>query len=570
MARRADRHQGRLLEAIGAGAFRISGPGGGETAVAGYHSMGANPLPSLTIPAHSFTEIEFTVRGTVAARYLTDYRFGLTDGGSALTGAVTPTVIFGARPGLLLSPGQRDGVDVDGPVTTKTAETIRYRLDAAIASPTRMTYSLTGGFDDPHASNGTVGGDGCAACHRTHSAQGPNVLTTTSTQTQLCFTCHDSVGSGASSGVEGEYTNPAVPANDPTTRSYYTHDALATDSGHTLAADDEFGGRSNRHSQCADCHQPHEANDRPGTMTTEGWTLPGPLDGISAVAVTNGAAGTVPTFTFVDGGKDRATLEYQLCFKCHSGATVLPSNAGFTPSKDVLDKAVEFNPANESYHPIEAAGQNQTSEMAASLAGTSPFKQWNFSTTSTIRCLNCHASADRFDATGPDAGADEAAAAADLAPHTSPNRGILIQNYRDRELKGSIEPYDENDFALCYVCHAEAPFADTSGSVRPDTNFRYHGLHVNGTKLMDKGVAGSDIDQPGIGSGLAVCSECHYRIHSTTFAVNGQRAGSRLVNFAPNVTAPTGLPLSWQPKTDTQDGTCALKCHSIGHRPEPY
>jgi hypothetical protein len=305
-------------------------------------------------------------------------------------------------------------------------------------------------------------------------------------------------------------------------------------------------------------------------MTTAGWTTSGPLQGISGVSVTNGAAGTAPTYTFLDGGKDPVTLEYQLCFKCHSGSTILPSNDGFTLSKYTLDKAIEFNPANGSYHPIEAAGTNKTPEMTASLLGSSPFKQWNFSTDSTIRCLNCHASADRFDATAPQAGADETAADASLPAHTSTNRGILLQNYRDRELKGAIEPYAANDFALCYTCHAEAPFADTSGDVRADTNFRYHGFHVNGSNLLDTGVPGTDIDEAGVGAGLAVCAECHYRIHSTTFAVNGQPAGSRLVNFAPNVTAPTGGSLDWVVKTPTLDGTCALKCHSKGHIPKAY
>jgi hypothetical protein len=42
------------------------------------------------------------------------------------------------------------------------------------------------------------------------------------------------------------------------------------------------------------------------------------------------------------------------------------------------------------------------------------------------------------------------------------------------------------------------------------------------------------------------------------------------VDFAPNVIAPTGGSLGWQPKTDTQSGTCALKCHSKGHNPKPY
>jgi hypothetical protein len=170
----------------------------------------------------------------------------------------------------------------------------------------------------------------------------------------------------------------------------------------------------------------------------------------------------------------------------------------------------------------------------------------------------------------PPVGADEIAAEANLPAHTSANRGILLQNYRDRILKGAVEVYDENDFALCYVCHAEAPFGDTTGESRPDTNFRYHGFHVNGDDLKDAGVPGSDIDQAGIGAGLAVCAECHYRIHSTTFAVNGQPAGSRLVNFAPNVTAPTGGSLSWLVKTPSQNGTCALKCHSKGHNPKSY
>ncbi len=359
----------------------------------------------------------------------------------------------------------------------------------AAPPPTGATYPLAAPFENPHGPYTTLTSDACAACHGAHTAQGPNLLKQASPQTTLCFTCHDSAGSGATTRVEAEYTDPAVPANDPATRSYYRHDALAASSGHTLAENDEFGGLSNRHSECADCHQPHRANDATGAMTAEGWTTPGPLDGVSGVAVANGTAGTAPTYAFLDGGQDKVTLEYQLCFKCHSGFTVLPSNTGFAPSRYVLDKAIEFNPANGSYHPIEAAGTNSTSQMAASLAGSSPFKQWNFSTTSTIRCLNCHASSARFDAAAPQAGAGEIAAGADLPAHTSANRGILLQNYRDRVLKGPLEAYDANDFALCYTCHAEAPFADISGNARADTNFRYHGFHVNGTDPPGHGCA---------------------------------------------------------------------------------
>jgi hypothetical protein len=88
---------------------------------------------------------------------------------------------------------------------------------------------------------------------------------------------------------------------------------------------------------------------------------------------------------------------------------------------------------------------------------------------------------------------------------------------------------------------------------------------VSGDNLLDHGSPGTDIDTASDGGGLATCAECHFRIHSTSFAVNGQQAGSRLVNFAPNVTAPTGGSITWRQKSATQTGTCAVKCHAQPH-----
>ena len=150
---------------------------------------------------------------------------------------------------------------------------------------------------------------------------------------------------------------------------------------------------------------------------------------------------------------------------------------------------MELNPANGSFHPVEAAGTNQTSAMAASLGGTSPYKLWNFTTASTVRCSSCHGDPSSI-ATGT--GAD-----ADLPAHASTNRGILLANYRDRVLKPgsrpglSAEPYQAADFALCYLCHAEEPYRQESSSA---TNFRYHFKHLND---ISGGSAVSDIDTPG-------------------------------------------------------------------------
>jgi hypothetical protein len=297
-----------------------------------------------------------------------------------------------------------------------------------------------------------------------------------------------------------------------------------------------------------------------------GWSPSGLTYGASGASVSNGAGG--PTYRLVN----RVTLEYQLCFKCHSGANEnLPSNDGQPPSRQLLDKGIEFDPANVSFHPIEAPGTNQTAALANSLSsdGTSPYKLWAFETTSTIRCVNCHADA-RVASAALSLG-QPLAASAQLSVHASPERGILLAPYQDRVLKGSIEPYEAANFALCYLCHAEAPFRDTTGNTRDDTNFRYHGLHLsNATTMLDRGFAGTDIDTPGIGSGFAICAECHFRIHSSAFPADGRAPGSRLVNFAPNVIAPTGSTLDWQPRDGATPGSCTLKCHGAPHNIVEY
>jgi predicted CXXCH cytochrome family protein len=396
----------------------------------------------------------------------------------------------------------------------------------------------------PHGPYSTVA-DECAACHRVHAGAGENVVNRVAPQSTLCLTCHD--GSGASTDVRSEYTDPTVPANNPATRDFYSHDALVV-TNHTLSKMNEFGGVSNRHSECSDCHNAHSAGGANGTETPTGWTTSARLSGVSGVAVVNGPANTVPSYTFRDGDSSQVDREYQLCFKCHSSFTVLPSNSGFPPSRYVLDKAVEFNPNNASYHPVEAPGKNTSAAMAASLAGPSPYKQWNFTTASTIRCTSCHASSSRYSQpTPPTAGAP-------LPPHTSRYRGILLQNYRDRVLKSSGEAYSAADFALCLMCHGEAPFASETSTA---TNFPFHGKHV--ANIAGVGSGGTNIDTPGAGQGNAICAECHFRLHSSSYADGTQTIdGSRLVNFAPDVLPYNGT-RSWS------DGSCTLLCHGKVH-----
>ena len=601
-------------------------------AVNGHHSMGANPDQPITLPSDSYTEEEFTVTLSMDARYLTGYQLRITNGGTPLTGTDVATIRVGGEPAVRLSPGQQRGVAVAGPKKKSSAISVYPLLSASAIAANTASASVSpvsgvSAVSAVYRSNAvahplvaaalsaatyaaTIHGpydmtsDQCATCHRAHVAKGPNLMVKGS-QSDLCFMCHD--GSGATANVQAEY-HPLVarPANDSTTRDYYSHDAEAP-SNHTNSGLDEFAGVSNRHSACADCHNSHKARATPDSTQTAdpagkaaGWDASGRLAGVSGVSVLNGPAETAPTYTFLSGSTDAAVdedrvtnanpinVEYQLCFKCHSGFTkLLPPIAG-KPSLDALDKGIELNPANPSFHPIEAPGTNTTPKMDLNLAATSPFKLWDFNSTSTIRCLNCHASGSTA---GPNPPAAETVPppplplpGTALAPHASSNRGILLRNYQDRVLKSGIDTattkaaYSAGDFALCYVCHGEEPYVNATGDAASNaTNFSLHGQHL--TLLAGKGTGGTDIDKPGDGQGNAICAECHFRIHSTTYTAKTKDAagtdftqaipGSRLVNFAPNV-QPNGVTLSWTPASTTAPGSCTLTCHSHTHTGAAY
>jgi predicted CXXCH cytochrome family protein len=548
--------------------LRIAKEGG--FAVNGHRSMGANPDRPITLPSASYTEEEFTVTLSIDAKNLQTYELRITDGGTPLAATAPAQIHLGAPPAVRLSPGQRQGMAVPGPKKASTTSGTA-PSSAGSAFPAVFAASVPAAAtpepDGIHGPYAAVSGK-CAICHRTHTAKGTNLLASSS-QATMCFTCHD--GTQANSNVKAQYalTRPAN-VNTAATREIYSHDTPPPGQ-HTIASLDEFGALSNRHSECADCHNPHQATataPRDSAQTDTGWDASRRLAGISGVSVVNGAAGAAPTYTFLNGVNNLATREYQLCFKCHSGSTILPPPIAGKPSMDLLDKAVEFNPANPSFHPIEAQGTNQTPKMAASLAGTSPYKLWNFSITSTIRCLSCHASSETpgppltpaGDPTLPLPGSA-------LVPHASANRGILLRSYKDRDLKPAGEGYLAKDFALCLTCHAEEPFTNTSGLPASNaTNFRFHGLHLNRLGLVGGG--GTDINTPGAGQGNAICAECHFRLHSTTNKVGAQViSGSRLVNFAPNVTADTGAP-TWTRDATTGTASCTLTCHGHAHTPD--
>jgi len=565
-----------------------------QSPATGRRVMGRSGMATIAVPGDSYTEVEFTVRASIDLPLGAWFELRLTDAGQAIADATTASMASESTPRIQLTPGQRYGVPVGRPVDVHTANppgvasvdlplvsrgTIAatwtnpgglpiYRLAVALPAAPVAEAPLNDTSSSPHQET-SLTSDGCANCHAAHTASGAYLLSASSGDAPaagatsllrsvgsssapsgasnallsdaLCLTCHD--GTGANASVRMSYGPATAATTDLGTRAIYGHDA---------ALDPTL--------QCSTCHNPHIATAAPATQTTTGWTIAGAQISVGGTVATNGGANTTPTYTIQDGSYGhQPTREYELCLKCHTGAAVA-SNAGQPPSQDELDKGVELNPSNSSYHPVEASGKNTTVAMALSLAGTSPYKLWNFATDSTVRCVNCHADSAKYDPTTPPA------AGSDLAPHTSQYRGILIQNYQDRVLKSASEPYVAADSALCLVCHAEEGFVSSFSSA---TNFSLHQEHLTG--IAGKGNGGTNIDTPGAGQGNAICSECHFRIHGTALAYQvGDRTNTRLVNFAPNV-LPDGASgvLKWT-STGTGTGTCTLTCHGYDHQAKAY
>jgi hypothetical protein len=327
-------------------------------------------------------------------------------------------------------------------------------------------------------------------------------------------------------------------------------------------------------------------------QTAAGWTVSGAQGNASGVKVTNGPADTAPSYGWLDtpatsGAKIQ--FEYELCLKCHSSYTTLQARDPLHPSWAALDKGREFNPANVSTHPVEAAGKNQSTMIDCSLSGKcagvvetdTTYRLWStFTKSSTVRCTQCHG----VKPPGPSPSPGDS-----LQTHTNANRGLLIQSYRDRVLHQKDQTLALGDFALCFSCHTTAPFTNTDANARPDTAFGVHGKHIAGIggegECLDTEIDHAQGVNPntqskcatgrGAGSGNAICSECHFRTHSTTYKVGGQGTYPGLVNFAPNVTSATtgaGLSLNAWVRTGTsgQHGSCTLTCHGYSHNAKTY
>lgn len=283
-------------------------------------------------------------------------------------------------------------------------------------------------------------GNGTTGCHATgHGSLKKALLAlptvaplspdSVSEQEGFCYNCHD--GSPASTDVQAEFQK----GTNTATQIFH----------HPVNNTQQPAGRP---VECTDCHNPHRARADAAAPTAP--TASNRLLGVSRVAVTNGAAGTVPTYTFRPATDATTPREYELCFKCHSSYVTQP--AGQT------NLAVVLNPANPSYHPVEAAGKNTNVNANAFVNGWTAAR--------TMYCTDCHTS-------------DNAAV---RGPHGSVNRYILKRPYTASSSSRTMSSGES-----CFDCHNFDTYANDNASntvkgysrFNPPTFDRGHTFHVD-------------------------------------------------------------------------------------------
>ncbi len=342
---------------------------------------------------------------------------------------------------------------------------------------------------DPAARPATDAGM-CRNCHDPHGyADATGIIPQLLVQREekLCVACHD--GAPALRNVQSDFTKPYRHPGPDFTARHIDGESLPEAFARTPA--------NQRHAECEDCHNPHlsrtDALGAPTGIDASATTL-----GVSRVTVLNGLAGGTPSYTFLPpSDTTTANAEYQLCFKCHSSWTTAP--VGQTDFAKVL------NPANPSYHPVEAQGKNLNISALSFTVG--------WSATSLTRCGDCH---------GSDFGLTK-------GPHGSIYQGILRQPYNATPARRTMTSNE-----LCFRCHSYDVYANRNSGAALQQASRFnapgagtgHSAHVSGENVP--------------------CVDCHITHGSTTLPnllVTGRNPG--LNNYTRTATG----------------GTCSPTCH---------
>ena len=247
----------------------------------------------------------------------------------------------------------------------------------------------------------------CESCHRPHSAGGRQRLLRHEPEENNCLNCHNGKVAktdltAAIAQVSAHKVQSKTGVHDPT----------------------EDPATMNMHAECADCHDPHRANQ---VGTARAPDIKPSMQGASGLTRSGQTI-------------SEADYEYQVCYKCHSLRNfATPVVDRFLGDNEISD---EFKSTNDSFHPVETQGRS----------ADVPSLLQDYRTTSIVYCTDCHGSDAAQNAKGP---------------HGSRYRPLLTDNYTTGNSVGE----SPQAYALCYRCHSRTNILD-------DKSFEKHKRHI--------------------------------------------------------------------------------------------
>jgi uncharacterized CHY-type Zn-finger protein len=249
-----------------------------------------------------------------------------------------------------------------------------------------------------------------------------------------------------------------------------------------------------RHVVCADCHDPHSDN----ATTANAPRASGALANVTGVTAAGGVIKPLIN-------------QYELCFRCHADS-VARGPATVTRQFVQTNTRLQFSTANQSFHPVEAVGKNQTSVPSL-------ISPWMMS--SVMYCTDCHNSDS-----SPNAGGSGA-----NGPHGSIYAPILERNLTTLDFQAE----SPQAYALCYKCHSRT-------SILASQSFKFHGTHVVNDQVA--------------------CTTCHDS--------HGVADAPHLINFNTTYVTPSSNGRLEYVSMGPLHGVCSLTCHGKDHPATSY
>jgi predicted CXXCH cytochrome family protein len=312
---------------------------------------------------------------------------------------------------------------------------------------------------------------GCASCHKGHGVYNTPMLP--EKKEVFCFRCHGNSTNIEETKSSGDLSSEVQladiqkefekPYHHPIENiGIHEHNEILPEKDPTIP----------RHSECRDCHHQHYVSKDKKHAGIKGANQQGEVI-------------------------DTIQSEYELCFKCHSYSANLPS--------DQTNKAELFDTTNPSFHPVIAPGKNSAV----------PSLLYPLTSSSTIKCTDCH---NNNDTIGP------------KGPHGSLNKYILAKNFNSNDGAESFFQYE-----LCYSCHVRT-------SILGNESFQLHGQHIS--------IVG------------ASCRTCHNP--------HGSLLYTHLIDFDSPFINPSSSGLLEYRDMGLRAGECFLSCHGKDHNPATY